>query len=154
MLFWLTIYILVKNVVNILFSVCMKSCVILLFFLYNLFTFWMLLSVFSIIALLPSCSSSEAVSHQSCSSKIGVLKNFTKFKGKHLCWTLFFNKVASLSPATLRKRGSNTDVFQWILWNFYDKLFYKTSTGDCFFLLDNQRKLHIAFAQLLFNWLI
>ena len=24
----------------------------------------------------------------------GVLRNFTKFKGKHLCQSLFFNKVA------------------------------------------------------------
>ena len=27
---------------------------------------------------------------------IGVLKNFAKFKGKHLCQSLFFNKVANL----------------------------------------------------------
>ena len=24
-----------------------------------------------------------------------VLKNFAKFRGKHLCWRLFFNKVVS-----------------------------------------------------------
>ena len=35
----------------------------------------------------------------------GVLRNFEKFTGKHLCQSLFFNKVASLRPATLlRKR--------------------------------------------------
>ena len=28
--------------------------------------------------------------------KKGVLRNFTKFTGKHLCQGLFFNKVASL----------------------------------------------------------
>ena len=28
--------------------------------------------------------------------KKGVLRNFTKFTGKHLCLSLFFNKVASL----------------------------------------------------------
>ena len=28
--------------------------------------------------------------------KEGVLRNFAKFTGKHLCQTLFFNKVASL----------------------------------------------------------
>ena len=27
-----------------------------------------------------------------------VLRNFTKFKGKHLCQSLFFNKVASFRP--------------------------------------------------------
>ena len=34
----------------------------------------------------------------------GVLRNFTKFTGKHLCQSLFFNKVASLRPATLLKK--------------------------------------------------
>ena len=29
--------------------------------------------------------------------KKGVLKNFAKFTGKHLCQSLFFNKVAGLS---------------------------------------------------------
>ena len=27
-----------------------------------------------------------------------VLRNFTKFTGKHLCQSLFFNKVAGLTP--------------------------------------------------------
>ena len=27
-----------------------------------------------------------------------VLRNFTKFTGKHLCQSLFFNKVTSLRP--------------------------------------------------------
>ena len=35
-------------------------------------------------------------SHQGCSIKIGVLKNFSKFRGKHLCQSIFFNKVAGL----------------------------------------------------------
>ena len=30
--------------------------------------------------------------------KKGVLRNFTKFTGKHLCQSLFFNKVADLRP--------------------------------------------------------
>ena len=33
-------------------------------------------------------------SHQRCSVRKGVLRNFTKFTGKHLCQSLFFNKVA------------------------------------------------------------
>ena len=32
--------------------------------------------------------------------KKGVLKNFTKFTRKHLCQSLFFNKVAGLRPET------------------------------------------------------
>ena len=39
----------------------------------------------------------ERGSQQRCSIKKGVLKNFTKFTGKHLCQSLFFNKVAGLS---------------------------------------------------------
>ena len=34
----------------------------------------------------------------------GVLRNFTKFTGKHLCQSFFFNKVAGLRPATLLKK--------------------------------------------------
>ena len=36
--------------------------------------------------------------------KKGVLRNFTKFTGKHQCQSLFFNKVAALRPATLLKK--------------------------------------------------
>ena len=32
-------------------------------------------------------------SHQRCSVKKGALRNFAKFTGKHLCQSLFFNKV-------------------------------------------------------------
>ena len=37
--------------------------------------------------------------------KKGVLRNFTKFIGKHLCQRLFFNKVASLRAATSLKKS-------------------------------------------------
>ena len=33
-------------------------------------------------------------SHQKCSVRKGVLRNFPKFTGNHLCQSLFFNKVA------------------------------------------------------------
>ena len=36
--------------------------------------------------------------------KKGVLRNFTKFKGKHLCQSLFINKNAGLRPAILLKK--------------------------------------------------
>ena len=35
--------------------------------------------------------------------KKGVLRNFIKFTGKHLCQNLFFDTVADLRPATLLK---------------------------------------------------
>ena len=34
----------------------------------------------------------------------GVLGNFTKFTGRHLCQSLFFNKVPGLRPAFLLKK--------------------------------------------------
>ena len=37
--------------------------------------------------------------------KKDVLRNFAKFKGKHLCQRLFFNKVAGLRPATLLEKS-------------------------------------------------
>ena len=35
--------------------------------------------------------------------KKGVLRNFEKFTGKHLCQSLLFNKVAGIRPVTLPK---------------------------------------------------
>ena len=35
-------------------------------------------------------------SHRRCSVRKGVLTNFAKFAGKHLCQSLFLNKVAGL----------------------------------------------------------
>ena len=40
--------------------------------------------------------SSLRSSHQRCSVKKGVLKNFIKFTGEDLCQSLFFNKIADL----------------------------------------------------------
>ena len=36
--------------------------------------------------------------------KKGSFRNFAKFTGKHLCQSLFFNKVAGLNPAKLLKK--------------------------------------------------
>ena len=44
--------------------------------------------------------------HQRCSMQKGVRRNFTKFKGKHLCQSLFFNKVTSLRPGTFSQNTS------------------------------------------------
>ena len=50
--------------------------------------------------------------------KKGVLKNFAKFTGKHVRLSLFFNKVASLLPATLLKKRLWHRCFLRILRNF------------------------------------
>ena len=56
----------------------------------------------------------------SCSARKGVLRNFAKSKGKHLCQSLFFNKVAGLRPAASLKKGlchllkfSKKSMFLW-----------------------------------------
>ena len=47
--------------------------------------------------------------------KRDVLKSFTNFAGKDLCWSLFLIKLQTFRPATLLKKDSSTGVF---LWNF------------------------------------
>ena len=46
-------------------------------------------------------------SHWRCSVRKGVIRNFSKFTGKQLYQSLYFQKVAGLRPATLIK---------WRLW--------------------------------------
>ena len=48
--------------------------------------------------------------------KKGVLKNFGKFTGKHLCQSLFYLSCTP-QPATILKTDSGTAVFLWIYWN-------------------------------------
>ena len=50
-------------------------------------------------------SSSNSTSHRKCSVKKGVLSEFAKFTRKHLCQSLFLNKVAGLRPAILLKKS-------------------------------------------------
>ena len=42
--------------------------------------------------------------HWRCSVKKNVLRNFSKFTGKHLCHSLFFNNFAGLRPVTLLEK--------------------------------------------------
>ena len=60
-------------------------------------------------------------SYQKCSIKKGILRSFTKFSKKHLYQSLFINKFQ-----IYWKRNSDTVFFLWILWNFWEQLFYKT----------------------------
>ena len=63
--------------------------------------------------------------------KKGVLKNFAKFSVKHLCWSLFFNKVAGLVYNFIKKETS-TLVFSC---EYTEKTrFYKTPLGSYFWL--------------------
>ena len=54
--------------------------------------------VLLVIYLFHHDSSKSLSSRQEVFCEKSVLRNFTKFAGKHLCQSLFFNKVAGLRP--------------------------------------------------------
>ena len=59
-------------------------------------------------------------------------RNFTKFTGKHLCQSLFLNKVAGLRPATLLKKKLWHTRFPVKFAKFLIKPFHRTPLGDGF----------------------
>ena len=93
-------------------------------------------------------------SHQRCSFKKDVLRNFVKFTGKHLCQSLFFNKVAGLqntcggclwysyfhfTPASLGTRTSLLIYVQFIfhweatqIWWMWRRREHQTNAGNLF----------------------
>ena len=72
-------------------------------------------------------------SHQRCSVRKGVVRDFAKFTGKHLCQVLLFNKVASPEPATLLK---NHRRFPVNFAKFLRRSFSQNTSGQL--LLDKQ----------------
>ena len=62
--------------------------------------------------------------------KKGVLKNFAKFIGKHLCQILFFNKVTSLRPAGLLKKRPWHKCFPVNIAKFLKTLFLWNTLGQ------------------------
>ena len=60
-------------------------------------------------------------SHQRCSVEKGVLKNFIKFTGKHLCQNPFFNKVSGVS--VLAK------VFSCEVYKIFKTTFFQNTSG-------------------------
>ena len=61
-----------------------------------------------------------------------VLKNFAKFTGKHLCQSLFFNKVAGLRPATLLKKRLWHSCFPVNFVKFLRTPFLQNTSDGCF----------------------
>ena len=55
--------------------------------------------------------------------KKDVFKNFAKFTGKHLCQSLFFNKVA-VRPACLLKKETLAQVFSYDFCEISKNTFY------------------------------
>ena len=58
-------------------------------------------------------------SHQRCSIKKGILGNFTKFTGKHLCQSLSFNEVVTRKPASLNEKGHYSCLISWVFDQIY-----------------------------------
>ena len=58
--------------------------------------------------------------------KKGALKNVAKFTEKHLCQSLFFNKVAGLRPAAFLKKKLWHRCFPGILQHLKNTFFHRT----------------------------
>ena len=78
-------------------------------------------------------------SHHRCSVRKGVLRNFAKFKGKHLCQVLFYNKVAGPEPATLLKKRLWHKCFPMNFAKFLRIPFHRTPLNDCFSTIQHFR---------------
>ena len=71
-------------------------------------------------------------SHPKVFCKRGILRNFTKFFGKHLCQGLFFNKVAGPGTVTLLKKRLWHRCFPVNYAKFLRTLFLQNTSGGCF----------------------
>ena len=58
--------------------------------------------------------------------KKSVLRSFTNFTGKHLCQSLFFNKVTGLRPAALLRKRLWDRGFPVNFLKFLGTPFYRT----------------------------
>ena len=61
--------------------------------------------------------------------KIRVFENFAKLTRKHLCQSLFFNKVTGLKPVMLLKRRLCLSYCSVVLINFYQQFLLWNTTG-------------------------
>ena len=63
-----------------------------------------------------------------CSVRKGVLGNFAKFAGKHLCQSFLFNKIAGLKFATSVKKEALAQVFSCEFYEIFKNTFFKART--------------------------
>ena len=78
--------------------------------------------------------------------KIGVLKSFSNFTGKHLCWSLFLKNLQA-DGLHCHKKDSNTGVFLWSLRNIFGCYF--CTSGGYFYIFFKKVLLNSCFATLL-----
>ena len=64
--------------------------------------------------------------------KKGILRNFAKLTGKHLCQIPFLNKVAEACHFIKKETLAQTGVLLRILRNFQEHFFSQITSGGCF----------------------
>ena len=67
-------------------------------------------------------------SHQRCSISKGVLRNFSKLTGKHLCQSLFFNKVAGLRPLLKKRLVFSCEFYEISKNTFFTEHLWETAS--------------------------
>ena len=60
-----------------------------------------------------------------------VFINFAKFTGKHLCWSLFFNKVADLLKKRLKHRSFPVNFAEVLKKTFLTKHLRVAASANC-----------------------
>ena len=96
-------------------------------------------------------------SHRQCSVKEGVLKNFSNFTRKHLCWSLFLIKLQAWWSAILLQKDSNTGVFLWNLRNSENTYFEEhlgTAASDNSATSMNKYGINIVHPWGYFSWIV
>ena len=83
-------------------------------------------------------------SHRRCSVRKGVLRDFTKFTGKQVCQSLFFNQVAGLRPAALLKKRFWHRYFPVYFSKFLRTLFLQNNSGRLLLFLFFSKKWRIS----------
>ena len=74
----------------------------------------------------------DGSSRQEVFCKKGILRNFAKFPGKHLCQSLFFNKVAGLCLKNWKLYWAPTTIeFNLFCWNFAHVFYITMSKKGC-----------------------
>ena len=89
------------------------------------------------------CISRSRSSCPELSCKKGVPKDFEKFTGKHLCQSLFFNKIAGLRPAMLLKKRLWLRCFPVNFAKFLRTPYLQNISGGCICLPATPRGIHI-----------